>query len=58
MTGYGFGGPWTAQGTVFDAKAEGAATQVRRGPSARGRSRARGRKAVLWWLLILLPGWI
>ena len=40
------------------AAGEAVASQVRRGPSARGRSRARGRKTVLWWLLILLPGWI
>jgi hypothetical protein len=25
MTGYGFAGPWTAQGTVFDAKESGPA---------------------------------
>jgi hypothetical protein len=56
MTGYGFTGPMTARGTVFDAKAAGAAAATRRGKSARGRARVRGRR--LWWLIVLTYGWV
>lgn len=52
MTGYGFCGPMTAMGTVFDPKEEGAASRIRRGAYARGRSRGRGRRAVMFLLSI------
>jgi hypothetical protein len=53
VTGYGFCGPMTAMGTVFDAKAETEeVVGARRGPSARGRGRLRGRR--MWWLPFFL----
>lgn len=50
MTGYGFTGPMTARGTLFDAKEAGGASQVKRGRRARGCGRHYGRKTILWML--------
>lgn len=47
MTGYGFTGPWTARGTVFDAKAESVSTG--------GRLLLLGAGSYLLWFLI--HGW-
>jgi hypothetical protein len=36
----------------FTAKAEASTSETRRGPSARGRARARGARS--WWLIALI----
>lgn len=54
-TRYGVTGPMTAYGTFLPKAPAGAGSSAhRRGPSARGRARARGRH--LWWLVFFVKG--